>query len=182
MGGTKGYLAIGGGVLALIAGVLLVVTRYHESRKARAEADRAAREARGLGDTPPPVITPTPDRVPANSPGSVPKTPEGTSFAAFEGKWSVKYANGYTHEYIVTSKGEIFFEKCINPDNKSFVKPDEKRGHLERYRGDVLAYFSGGKIIERLTLKNGTLTVERFDPASTYPDRPGNRGTGTKFG
>jgi hypothetical protein len=191
--GTRGYLAIAASGVAVVAGIFLALTRYHESRKAAAEADRAIREANESKTQKPDPQPSTPSgrpqpsgtpsgRTPVEGPVKVSPPPEGTSFADFEGKWLVKYANGYTHEYIVTSKGEVFFERCLSPTGVAFIKPDEKRGHLERYQGDTLAYFAGGKIIERFTLKNGALTVERFDPAALYPSMPNNRGTGSKLG
>lgn len=101
-------------------------------------------------------------------------------FTLYEGKWIVKYANKYIHEYVIIADGTLTFDRCISPDGKLFVKKDEQRAKLLRRSGLVLVPFAGGKLVERFSVDGDKLVVERFDPASLFPKSPNNKGEGTR--
>lgn len=74
-------------------------------------------------------------------------------FSLYEGKWVIKYENGYTHEYVISIDGDLMFDRTISPDGTVFVKKDEQRAKLTRKGNDAVIPFANGKILERLRLE-----------------------------
>jgi hypothetical protein len=101
-------------------------------------------------------------------------------YTLFEGKWSVRYENMYTHEYLIKVDGSLAFDRCISPDGTPFTKSDEQSAKLVRRGGVILVRFANGRVMEQFSLKGDKLIVERFDPASLYPGRPNNKGVGVR--
>ena len=101
-------------------------------------------------------------------------------FSLYEGKWVIKYENGYIHEYVISIDGELEFDRTISPDGTPFVKKDEQHAKLTRKGDDVVILFVKSKILERLRIEGEKLVVDRFDPANRYPNSPNNKGEGVK--
>jgi hypothetical protein len=65
----------------------------------------------------------------------------------------------------------------INRDGVNF---ENKKGKLSiSANGDILLDFNDNKI-ERLSIKDGKLMVDHFDPKSSYPNKVGCTGTGVR--
>jgi hypothetical protein len=101
-------------------------------------------------------------------------------FTLYEGKWVVKYANNYTHEYVISADGSLAFDRCIGPDGTPFVKKEEQKAKLVRRGGAVLVPFAGGKILERFSMEGDKLVVERYDPSSPALKDRNNKGEGVR--
>ena len=101
-------------------------------------------------------------------------------FTLYEGKWVVKYANNYTHEYVISADGSLAFDRCIGPDGTPFVKKDEQKAKLVRRSGAVVVPFAGGKLQERFSMEGDKLVVDRFDPSSPALKDRNNKGEGVR--
>src|SRR5262245_35660640 len=104
----------------------------------------------------------------------------GRLFSLYAGKWVVRYDNNYTHEYVIKADGSVAFDRGFNPDGSTFLKKEEQNGKLVRRDGAVLALFADGRVVERLTLFNENLIVERFIRGPNYPRMPNNVGEGVR--
>jgi hypothetical protein len=106
---------------------------------------------------------------------------KNSKFTLYEGKWVVKYENKYTHEYVIRTNGSLAFDCCISPDGTRFVKAEEQKANLVRQGGVVVVSFAGGKVIERFSIEGDKLLVDRFFPATNFPNKtPDNKGEGVK--
>lgn len=101
-------------------------------------------------------------------------------FSLYEGKWVIKYENGYISEYVISIDGELEFDRTISPDGTPFVKKDEQRAKLSRRGDDVVILFVKTNVLERLRIEGEKLVVDRFDPANRYPNSPNNKGNGVR--
>lgn len=86
----------------------------------------------------------------------------------FEGHWAVKYESGVVRTYLIDASGNVVFLE------------HRQRGRLLKLGDDVLLDL-GDKKLERLRLTDGTLQVEHFNPASTYPYGAVTTAVGTKM-
>jgi hypothetical protein len=91
--------------------------------------------------------------------------------ARFKGRWLVPFANRTLREYTIDNKGNVEYVresmvdatgKVINPREVKLSTKVIKKGN------DYLLDFEDGTL-ERLSMKNGNLVVEHFDPKTLYP-------------
>ncbi|MHC4399635.1 MAG: hypothetical protein ACYTG0_08145 [Planctomycetota bacterium] len=89
-------------------------------------------------------------------------------FRAFQGHWVIKYDNRALRTYVIDAGGNVVFLE------------EGFRATLQRKGDDVLVDFRDGKL-GRLRLIDGTLHVEHFSPATSYPHKVRHRGIGVRI-
>ena len=77
----------------------------------------------------------------------------------FQGRWVIKYSNGVFRRYVIDADGGVTSLGRGGQDTK---------GKLAQEGNDVLLDFGDNKL-ERLQVIDGTLRVQHFNPASSYP-------------
>jgi hypothetical protein len=91
--------------------------------------------------------------------------------ARFKGRWLVPFANRSLREYAIDNKGNVEWvrESKVDAAGKVVNPRDVKRStKVIKQNNDYLLDFEDGTL-ERLSLKNGILVVEHFDPKALYP-------------
>jgi hypothetical protein len=91
--------------------------------------------------------------------------------ARFKGQWLVPFANRVLREYIIDAKGNVDYARDSFVDgNGKVVNPRaiNRSAKVTKQGNDYLLDFEDGSL-ERLSLKNGILIVEHFDPKALYP-------------
>lgn len=91
-------------------------------------------------------------------------------FRDFQGRWVIKYDNRAVRTYVIDAKGIVASYPTGRPRGQ---------GRLTLFGNDVLLNLGDGKL-ERLRVVDGTLRVEHFNPASSFPQRITSIGVGTK--
>jgi hypothetical protein len=91
--------------------------------------------------------------------------------ARFKGRWLVPFANRTLREYAIDNKGNVEFvrDSAVDATGKVVNPRDVNRKSIViKQKNDYLLDFEDGTI-ERLSMKNGNLVVEHFDPKALYP-------------
>jgi hypothetical protein len=91
--------------------------------------------------------------------------------ARFKGRWLVPFANRSLREYIIDAKGNVDYARENFVDgNGKVVNPREvnRAAKVFKQGNDYMLDFDDGTL-ERLSLKNGILVVEHYDPKALYP-------------
>jgi serine/threonine protein kinase len=91
--------------------------------------------------------------------------------ARFRGRWLVPFASRVIREYLIDAKGNVEYLREGTIDAKGrIINPREikRSAKVIKQGNDFLVDFQDGTL-ERLSLKNGGLIVEHFDPKDQYP-------------
>jgi hypothetical protein len=98
-------------------------------------------------------------------------------FDAFAGTWTVTYTNGAVRSYLFDAKGVGRFTR---ETHEGRTLDAVQNGRLQQRGKDIVIDWGDGKI-ERLTVVDGRMFVEHFNPASRYGRSPTETmGTGVR--
>ena len=89
----------------------------------------------------------------------------------FQGRWVIKYSNGTFRRYVIDANGGV---TCLGHGDQNV------QGKLTQSGNEILLDLGDNKL-ERLQVMDGTLRVQHFSPASSYPYSVTEVGIGIKM-
>jgi hypothetical protein len=88
---------------------------------------------------------------------------DASGIAKFAGTWQVVYDNAGTRRYAITAEGAVTWSE----DNGKPIAP--KKAKITAKGTEFLLEFRDEPALERLSIANGNLIVEHFNPKASYP-------------
>jgi serine/threonine protein kinase/WD40 repeat protein len=90
--------------------------------------------------------------------------------ARFKGHWLVPFSNRSLREYVIDTKGNAEYLRDATVANGKVIATQEvkRSAKVIKQGADYLLDFEDGTL-ERLSMKNGNLVVEHYDPKALYP-------------
>lgn len=99
--------------------------------------------------------------------------PEQAGVVRFAGLWAIEYTNGDKRRYAISADGTVAF---VESGGKP--QPSPAKAKLTLKGNDFLVDWGNGAL-ERMKIAGKNLSVEHFNPKTSYPaGQPAARGTG----